>query len=291
MAKKWTLLLVVTILLASVLIVACVGDPLDDLYTSNLYPGTTNTYQVGSPALQYLDGYFQNVYVNGVAVGGGGLEIDPVFTASDAFPITAAEIAAWNAPETDPVFTASDSFPITAGDIAGWDALISSQWTTDANGIHYSLGSVGFHTNSSATELVSMYSSDGVTNSPVLYVGDNSASVDSTGIRVSMSGAKTDYTDGIYITNASTSSTAGADKFGVRIRNTGTWNGAGATNYGLYIETPTGGTTNVGAYIEGDVRVPSLGAYANNAAAVAGGLVAGDLYRTGGDPDVVCVVH
>ena len=266
MAKKWTLLLVVTILLASVLIVACAGDPMDTLYTKHLYPGTTNTYQVGSPALQYLDGYFQNVYVNGVAVGGGGLEIDPAFTASDAFPIT-------------------------AGDIAGWDALISSQWTTDANGIHYSLGSVGFHTNSSATELVSMYSSDGVTNSPVLYVGDNSASVDSTGIRVSMSGAKTDYTDGIYITNASTSSTAGADKFGVRIRNTGTWNGAGATNYGLYIETPTGGTTNVGAYIEGDVRVPSLGAYANNAAAVAGGLVAGDLYRTGGDPDVVCVVH
>ena len=34
-----------------------------------------------------------------------------------------------------------------------------------------------------------------------------------------------------------------------------------------------------------------LSVYANNAAAVAGGLVAGDFYRTGGDPDLVGVVH
>ena len=31
--------------------------------------------------------------------------------------------------------------------------------------------------------------------------------------------------------------------------------------------------------------------YANNTLALAGGLVSGDLYRTGGDPDTVCVVH
>ncbi len=35
----------------------------------------------------------------------------------------------------------------------------------------------------------------------------------------------------------------------------------------------------------------SLSSYANNAAALAGGLVAGNLYRTGSDPDTVCVVH
>jgi hypothetical protein len=34
-----------------------------------------------------------------------------------------------------------------------------------------------------------------------------------------------------------------------------------------------------------------LPVYANNAAAIAGGLVAGNLYRTGGNPDTVCVVH
>jgi hypothetical protein len=39
------------------------------------------------------------------------------------------------------------------------------------------------------------------------------------------------------------------------------------------------------------LQVVGLSVFANNAAAVAGGLTAGALYRTGGDPDVVCVVH
>jgi hypothetical protein len=37
--------------------------------------------------------------------------------------------------------------------------------------------------------------------------------------------------------------------------------------------------------------VATLPVYANNAAALAGGLNTNDLYRTGGDPDVVAVVH
>jgi hypothetical protein len=39
------------------------------------------------------------------------------------------------------------------------------------------------------------------------------------------------------------------------------------------------------------LQVVGLPVYANNAAAVAGGLTAGALYRTGADPDPVCVVH
>jgi len=31
--------------------------------------------------------------------------------------------------------------------------------------------------------------------------------------------------------------------------------------------------------------------YANNAAAIAGGLTAGEIFRVGGDPDQICVVH
>ena len=38
-------------------------------------------------------------------------------------------------------------------------------------------------------------------------------------------------------------------------------------------------------------KLTGLPVYANNAAALAGGLVAGDLYRTGADPDPVMVVH
>lgn len=38
-------------------------------------------------------------------------------------------------------------------------------------------------------------------------------------------------------------------------------------------------------------EMQSLPVYANNAAAVAGGLSVGSPYRTGADPDHVCVVH
>lgn len=39
------------------------------------------------------------------------------------------------------------------------------------------------------------------------------------------------------------------------------------------------------------LHVVGLPAYSNNSAAIAGGLTAGAFYRTGADPDVVCVVH
>lgn len=35
----------------------------------------------------------------------------------------------------------------------------------------------------------------------------------------------------------------------------------------------------------------NLPTYANNAAAIAGGVRDGGFYRTGGDPDTICVVH
>jgi hypothetical protein len=41
----------------------------------------------------------------------------------------------------------------------------------------------------------------------------------------------------------------------------------------------------------GVVHTPGLPVHANNAAAVAAGLTAGAMYRTGGDPDYTCVVH
>jgi hypothetical protein len=39
------------------------------------------------------------------------------------------------------------------------------------------------------------------------------------------------------------------------------------------------------------LAVVGLVVYANNAAAITGGLAAGDFYRTGSDPDLVAVVH
>lgn len=59
-------------------------------------------------------------------------------------------------------------------------------------------------------------------------------------------------------------------------------------------------STGVGGTVVERIRIKNTGVfhlttdlptYANNAAALAGGLVAKDLYRTGGDPDLVCIVH
>lgn len=49
--------------------------------------------------------------------------------------------------------------------------------------------------------------------------------------------------------------------------------------------------TRISRFIQGLQFSTGLPIYANNAAAVAGKLVPGQFYRTGADPDVVCVVH
>lgn len=58
----------------------------------------------------------------------------------------------------------------------------------------------------------------------------------------------------------------------------------------LSIRTAAGTKIQI-ADASGKVSTAQLPVYANNAAAVAGGLAAGALYRTGADPDPVCVVH
>lgn len=45
------------------------GDPiLDNLYTRNVYPGTSGGYDVGSQDLPYDEGYFQHLYIDGQEV-------------------------------------------------------------------------------------------------------------------------------------------------------------------------------------------------------------------------------
>jgi hypothetical protein len=54
---------------------------------------------------------------------------------------------------------------------------------------------------------------------------------------------------------------------------------------------PLAGGTMTGPLALGSIKVAGLVVYASNAAAITGGLLAGNFYRTGADPDVVCVVH
>jgi hypothetical protein len=63
--------LIALAIIAIVLLGGCVYEPLEtDLHTRNIYPLTNNTYDVGSVLLQYDGGYFQNLYLNGVAITG-----------------------------------------------------------------------------------------------------------------------------------------------------------------------------------------------------------------------------
>lgn len=194
--------------------------------------------------------------------GGGGAETDPIFIASPAFGITAANIITWNTAEGDPIFTASPSFGITAPNIAAWNALVGSQWTTDVNGITYSPvggGSIGVNTPSVSTSLVKIYANSGATTNPVLEVTENSASAGSTSLYVSNMGAKTGDTIGIHIDNWATSSTANKNKYGLKVSSGAAWDGANSTNYGIYVEEPTGGTTNITAFLSGQLEMSQIG--------------------------------
>lgn len=65
---------------------------------------------------------------------------------------------------------------------------------------------------------------------------------------------------------------------------------AGAHTW-ILIDTSGNVTFSKNVTMQGTVAATALSVFANNAAAITGGLVAGDFYRTGGNPDQVCVVH
>jgi len=60
----------------------------------------------------------------------------------------------------------------------------------------------------------------------------------------------------------------------------------------VLLNSASGGKVGIGtATPHSKLAVAGLSVYANNAAAITGGLSAGDFYRTGSDPDMVAVVH
>ena len=65
-------------------------------------------------------------------------------------------------------------------------------------------------------------------------------------------------------------------------------NGGGAADTTLY---DTISIKEIPLVVETDLIATGLPVYANNAAAITGGLIVGSFYRTNADPDPVCVVH
>jgi hypothetical protein len=53
-----------SILAVLCLSVGCSQEDATDLWSENIYPSTNNTYDIGSPILQYQDGYFVNVWAS-----------------------------------------------------------------------------------------------------------------------------------------------------------------------------------------------------------------------------------
>jgi len=99
--RKYSLILFVVLVSLISLLSGCVYDPLEvDLNTRNIYPITNNIYDIGSPLLYYNEAFINNLILNGITftsanISGVGVEVDPVWTASDAFGITAADRAGW----------------------------------------------------------------------------------------------------------------------------------------------------------------------------------------------------
>jgi hypothetical protein len=61
-------LLVLCCILLIGISVGCTQEDAENVWTHNIYPSTNNTYTVGSPALQYQNGYFVNLSVGNTII-------------------------------------------------------------------------------------------------------------------------------------------------------------------------------------------------------------------------------
>jgi len=68
MVKTLKILSLVLAIILFIAGVSCANDPLAEIYTENLLPGTANTYTVGSETYTYSEGWFDELYTDNLTI-------------------------------------------------------------------------------------------------------------------------------------------------------------------------------------------------------------------------------
>ena len=206
---------------------------------------------------------------------------------------------AMDVPDWEKVVTVVPSF-VAGDDVPDWEKVVIGPGNTPIGGGYLSLtgpgetqtpgdltqaggftvdDSVGHGITFQSAAIIQSVAEDGFT------VSDNSSNGivfterGSVGIVLVDGGSYTPTTNGIFLLEQGNGpiilQTAGFTSApGIQLENDG--------HTGIAIRPGSGGLS---------ISIASVPVYADNAAAIAGGLVAGDIYRTGADPDPLCIVH
>jgi len=116
--------------------VGCTQEDAEDVWTQNIYPATNNTYDIGSPSLQYQDGYFTNIWASNNATATYFIGDGSYLTG-----ITQGELILYFLNSSSPDVAGqrrlssnynSSTVVLTGAGLAGGNTLMGT-WITDSN--------------------------------------------------------------------------------------------------------------------------------------------------------------
>lgn len=126
---KYTLILV--ILLGILALIGCSqGSPYpEDMWTKNIYPGTPDTYNVGSATYPYHEGHFGELFLNGHLFTSGVVSSTWVVAASNSRDVYRADLRCDGVDDDLTIQTALNNLPANGGRVI----LLEGTYNTAAN--------------------------------------------------------------------------------------------------------------------------------------------------------------